>query len=66
MKTIKFLNKFDEASLFFEHKGDKICLHDDVNGELGWFEVWYDSEMNDREYILINNSVYYLDTLAEL
>jgi hypothetical protein len=63
---IEYLDKFDEGSLFYEHKGDVVCLHDDVNGELGWFKVWYDAEMDDREYITINNTIYYLDTLDRL
>ena len=56
----------DEKNLFFEHKGDVICLHDDKKGELGWFKVWYDAEMEDREYITLNDTVVYLDTLDEL
>ncbi len=66
IKVIETLEKFDEASLFYEHKGDVVCLHDDVNGELGWFKVWYDAEMEDREYITINDTIYYLDTLDRL
>lgn len=55
-----------DENLFFEHKGDVVCLHDDVLGERGWFKVWYDSEMDDREYITINDTIYYLDTIDEL
>jgi hypothetical protein len=55
-----------EENLFFEHKGDVVCLHDDVKGELGWFKVWYDSEMDEREYITLNDTIVYLDTLDEL
>jgi hypothetical protein len=55
-----------EDKLFFEHKGDVVCLHDDVKGELGWFKVWYDSDMDDREYITLNHTITYLDTLSEL
>jgi homoserine kinase len=54
--------------LFYEHKGDVVALHHD-NVEpsmLGWFKVWYDSEMNDREYITINNEILYLDSIDEL
>jgi len=59
--------EFDEQeNLFFEHKGDVICLHHDVTGQLGWFKVWYDAEMEDREYITINDSIMYLDTIDEL
>jgi hypothetical protein len=28
--------------------------------------VWYDSEMNDREYITLNDTIIYLDTLDRL
>jgi hypothetical protein len=28
--------------------------------------IWYDAEMNDREYIIINNNVEYLDCLTTL
>jgi hypothetical protein len=69
MKTIKVIENAvisSEENLFFEHRGDVICLHDDVLGELGWFKVWYDSEMEDREYITLNETIVYLDTLDEL
>ena len=56
----------DLSNLFYEHKGDVVCLHDDEKGELGWFKVWYDSEMDDREYITLNEEIVYLDTLDEL
>lgn len=66
IKIIDQLDKFDESSLFYEHKGDVVCLHDDVNGELGWFKVWYDAEMDEREYITINDTIHYLDTMDRL
>lgn len=66
IKVIEYLEKFDVTSLFYEHKGDVVCLHDDVNGQLGWFKVWYDAEMNEREYITINDTIYYLDSMDEL
>jgi hypothetical protein len=53
-------------TLFYEDKFDVICLHCDILGELGWFKVWYDAEMNDRRYITLNNSIVYLDTLDSL
>ena len=56
----------DLSNLFYEHKGDVVCLHDDEKGELGWFKVWYDSEMDEREYITLNEEIVYLDTLDEL
>jgi hypothetical protein len=66
IKVIEHAEFSSEENLFFEHKGDVICLHDDVNGELGWFKVWYDSDMDDREYITLNDTITYLDTLSEL
>lgn len=66
IKVIDQLEKYDESTLFYEHKGDKVCLHDDVNGELGWFKVWYDVDMEDREYITINDTIVYLDSIDEL
>nr|WP_298655887.1 hypothetical protein [uncultured Flavobacterium sp.] len=66
IKIIDQLDKIDESSLFYEHRGDVVCLHDDVNGELGWFKVWYDAEMDEREYITINDTIHYLDTMDRL
>ena len=69
MKTIKVIEHAEISAyenLFFEHKGDVVCMHDDVNGKLGWFKVWYDSEMEDREYITLNDEILYLDTIDEL
>jgi hypothetical protein len=66
IKVIEHAEFSDEKNLFFEHKGDVICLHDDKKGELGWFKVWYDAEMEDREYITLNDTIVYLDTLDEL
>jgi len=69
MKNIKIIENAvisSEANLFYEHKGDVICLHDDVLGELGWFKIWYDCDMDDREYITLNETITYLDTLDEL
>lgn len=66
IKIIDYLEKYDESSLFYQHKGNVVCLYDDVNGKLGWFKVWYDAEMEDREYITINHTIYYLDVLKEL
>jgi hypothetical protein len=68
-KTIKVIEHAEisaEENLFVEHKGDKVVLHDDQKGELGWFTVWYDAEMNDREYITLNDSILYLDTIDRL
>ena len=63
-----------EGDLYYEHKGDVVCLHDESrchetpsrSDEVGWFKVWYDAEMEDREYITINDSILYLDTIDRL
>jgi hypothetical protein len=68
-KTIKVIEHAEISAtenLFFEHKGDVVCLHDDELGERGWFKVWYDAEMEDREYITLNEEIVYLDTIDEL
>lgn len=66
IKVIEHAEFSSEENLFYEHKGDVVCLHDDIKGELGWFKVWYDSDMEDREYITLNETIVYLDTLDEL
>ena len=66
IKVIEYAEYSSEENLFFQHKGDVVCLHDDVNGELGWFKVWYDAEMEDREYITVNDTIIYLDSIYEL
>jgi hypothetical protein len=69
MKTIKEIEYAEISSyqnLFFEHKINVVCLHDDLKGELGWFKVWYDAEMQDSEYIVLNDEILYLDTINEL
>ena len=68
IKVIEYADFSSEENLFFEHKGDVVCLHDDLSepSELGWFQVWYDSEMEDREYITVNDTIIYLDSIDEL
>jgi hypothetical protein len=69
MSEIRIIEHAEFSSyenLFYEHKGDVICLHDDERGELGWFRVWYDAEMEDREYITLNEEIFFLDTLDEI
>lgn len=66
IKVIEYAEYSSEENLFFQHKGDVVCLHDDINGELGWFRVWYDAEMDEREYITVNDTIIYLDSIDEL
>ena len=68
-KKIKVIEKAEissEENLFIQHKGDVVCLHDDVLGERGWFKVGVDGEEDDREYIILNDTILYLDTIDEL
>jgi len=64
--TIEHGNISSMDNLFYQHKGGVVCLNDDVNGEIGWFEVFYDAEEDGREYITLNNEIVYLDNLSEL
>ena len=66
IEVTEYAEYSSEENLFFEHKGDVIFLHDDINRGLGWFKVWYDAEMNDREYITLNDTIIYLDSIDEL
>jgi hypothetical protein len=68
IKVIEYADFSSEENLFFEHKGDVVCLYDDLSEPctLGWFQVWYDSEMEDREYITVNDTIIYLDSIDEL
>lgn len=66
---IEYAEYSNDENLFYEERGDVVCLHDDLkkgNSELGWFKIFYDSEMNDREYITINDIILYLDTIDRL
>lgn len=56
----------DDKGLFYQDKGDLVCLHHDRVGQLGWFRIWYDAEMDERRYITLNDSIIYLDTIDEL
>lgn len=51
--------------------------YDDMDGEenillfnngdiLGYVKVWEDSEMNKRNYIILNYTIIYLDTLKKI
>lgn len=58
-----------EQNLFYQREDDLISLHDDLrNGdsEVGLFKIWYDAEMEQREYIIVNHTIMYLDTIDEL
>jgi hypothetical protein len=56
----------DDKGLFYQDKYDVVCLHHDKVGQLGWFKVWWDYEMDKRRYITLNDTIIYLDTIDEL
>ena len=66
IKVIETAEYSSRENLFYEDKGDKVCLHDDVKGELGWFKVFYDTEQGGRKYITVNHEMIHLDTLDKL
>jgi hypothetical protein len=59
-----FIDFSNYDQLSFRDAGENVQLLKD--GEpLGTIKVWLDSEMNDREYICINYTIVYLDTLRK-
>lgn len=55
--------KYEDLS--YENKGELIELY--VKGEyVGDMEVWNDSEMDGREYVTINYTIVYLDTIKKI
>ena len=71
MKT-KLITEDDQVE--FKHEND--LSYKDTGGknvillvkgkEVGHCKVWLDSEMDGREYLAINNTITYLDTLTEV
>ena len=56
-------NSIDELS-YFDDDNDYVALY--INNEWeGDITVWKDSEMDGREYIIINYEIIYLDTLKK-
>lgn len=48
--------------MYYETGTDYIDLY--VKGDFaGYCKVWLDGEMGDREYICLNHTIVYLDTL---
>ncbi len=79
MKKVKIKTEDDTIeyssldNLFFSYQREPnitlVWLYEDLgkkNKELGLFEVWFDDEMDKREYIILNHEITYLDTLSEL
>ena len=59
--------KTDEDISFSRHENKKdIIILDNGNFKVGLAEILTDFEMQDREYIVINHNVIYLDNMSEL
>lgn len=59
---VKF--KKEEDLSYFDDGGDTVSLY--VKDKLvGKCKVWKDSEMDDREYLTINYTITYLDTIKK-
>ena len=54
----------EEDITYTDNDGDYIGLSHKGKFK-GDFKVWKDSEMDDREYVIINYTVVYLDTLTK-
>jgi hypothetical protein len=52
----------DEQLSYQNYNADYIELYID-DFYIGLCEVWFDSEMDDREYITLNYTIVYLDTI---
>lgn len=59
---VEFIN-YDELS-YEDKDGEDVELY--CNDEhIGHIKVWLDSEMDNREYVCINYTIVYLDTLKK-
>jgi len=59
-----FIDFSNYEQLSFRDAGENVKLFKDKE-LLGTIKVWLDSEMDDREYICINYTIVYLDTLRK-
>ncbi len=55
----------NHKSLYSINKHGYLELYDRVKGFLGYFEIWHDSENENREYINLNNEKVYIETIEE-
>jgi hypothetical protein len=62
---IEYAEFTDHKSLYFIDKHGYLELHDEIKGFLGNFEIWHDSENENKEYINLNNNKVYIETIAE-
>ena len=63
----KIPNHFNgEKQLTFYDSNEKYVTLYVSEVLIGKCKVWLDAEMNDREYIALNNTIIYLDTIDNL
>jgi hypothetical protein len=56
-------DKWEDITYYDDGESDDVLL--EVAGKIiGTIKVWCDSEMDGREYICINHTIVYLDTLT--
>lgn len=61
-----FIEYKNESELsYLDDESEFIELYKD-NDFVGYLEVWSDKENLDREYVIINNTIIYLDTIKQL
>jgi hypothetical protein len=71
--NIPFISEEDNI----HYKSEEELSYDDMDGEdnillfrngdiLGYVYVWKDSEMEGREYIILNYTIIYLDTIKKI
>lgn len=52
-------------NLFFKDNFNHIKLYHTNDGLIGKFDVWHDSQNENREYIEFNDGKLYLDTINQ-
>lgn len=62
---IKYAEITNHKALFFIDKHGYLELHDTIKGFLGYFEIWHDSENENKEYINLNDNKVFLETIDE-
>jgi hypothetical protein len=71
-KNIPLIGEDDEVVLYQNNlsyddmDGEKNILLFDGGNIVGYVKVWKDYEMEGREYIILNHSIVYLDTLKKI
>lgn len=55
-----------ESELSYKDNGKKDVILSVNGSEFGLIEVWTDRENENREYIIIENTIIYLDTITKI